>query len=525
MEYTSSPANWFLQYKKEITGLSQIGLRKIKQDNIKALLLPSEKDGVIFESVHDSFFRQLAEEVPNVEEICYPPTISVRIVSGIYDTLPTVCSIKKLKILSVEDVRSSYCHLCFNDELEAIELPESSEYATVDGIIYSKDMKKILFYPRSKKDSEYRLPEEVTSIGKYAFKNTRYLRKLICTAELTSIGEKAFDDSSIADFVTPAGTIKEFVAQKEAFVGCGFVIPKEVPAFTQEQISGILLRALRSEDGQSLPKRELKYLTSLSDEIIDAFIDRLKRDHHRMATIDAGIMCPIMDRIPMSPKLYEAYEYLADYKDWDFRMPTDDASTIRKSIDAFIPYRLTGYKGTVQRDKAFDVGCYIFGPTPNSMMTTENIAKEWLEQQIIKSIQDGKKLFITPTKIGVCCLAAETIIELKKEYSDINLLLLQTFVYETEQTGLGRWNRLEHEVTYDYKVTEDSLAWKPRIEAIKKEADAIMRNESDWRKWVLDHCNRIITTFHKKQICKEYLDQEKEKKTEIISYYADEELS
>lgn len=519
MEYISSPANWFLRDKNEITGLSQIGLRKIKQDNIKTLLLPSEKDGTVFEAVHDSFFRQLAKDATTIEEICFPPTMSVRILSGIYDSWPVVCSIKRLKLLNVQDLHLPYCHLCFNDELEAIDLPESSGYKTVDGVVYSADMGGVLFYPRSKKDLEFVLPAEVTYIGKYAFKNTKHLKELICSSDLTGIGERAFEDSSIGDFHTPSGTIREFVAQKDAFVGCGFALPKEVPAYTHEQASEMLLKALKSEEKDDLPSKALKYLTSLSDEIIDAFILRLKNENNRRATIDAGIMCPVMDRLPMTPKLYEAYDYIADYKNWDYRLPTEHSTIIDKCISAFIPYRLTDYKGTVQRDQAFDVGCYIFGPTPTLMMVSENITKEWLEQQIEKSIKDGKKLFITPTKIGVCCLAAEIIIELKKKYPEINLLLLKTFEYETERVGFGRWNRLEHKVTYDYKVTEDSLALKPRIETIKKEADALLWSELDWRNWVINHCTCIITTFHKKEVCKEYLDQEKEGKLEIVSYY------
>ena len=50
-------------------------------------------------------------------------------------------------------------------------------------------------------------------------------------------------------------------------------------------------------------------------------------------------------------------------------------------------------------------------------MDTEEKAKEWLSIQIQEAIKDGKRLFITNTSVGICCLAAEIVNDIiSKEY-------------------------------------------------------------------------------------------------------------
>ncbi len=528
MDYNSSPVEWFLRKKNGISGLSKIGIEKIKCGAL-SLSLPSEKDGVVIETIDDSFFRQLAEDVPEVEEVCYPPSISVRVVSGTKDDpLPKVCSFRKLVITNVSDINPSFCHLCFNEALEAIELPEKYPYKTEDGIVYSIDMESILFYPRDRKEKEFVLPGTVKYIAKYAFKNTKHLEKLICPSEIEEIGEYAFENSSIAELAIVNGVIKESVADKHAFTGCHFVIPKEVPAYTPEEASEKLLQALRTFD-QGLSGLEKKYITTLSDEIIDAFMNRMKNENDRRATIDACSFCPIMDQVPMTPKLYEAYEFIAEYKNWDKTLPDSAADflRVRNCISEFELYRLTGHKGEVQRDEAFDVGCYITGAIPSKNVIPEEQAKEWLKSQIENAIKSGKKLFITNKSLGICCLGAEAVLELKKQYPDIKLVLIPGERYETENTGYGSYNRILRRVIYEQKPTAESLRWIPRLDAVKEKADLdylppfnqyYHREDIDWAVWIPDHCELIITTWKKKELNERIANRAEEKGIGIISF-------
>lgn len=235
MEYVSSPANWFLREKTMIVGLNQLGIRSIsKQKNI-SIALPEEKDGIVFDSIHDGFFQDLADYGKGIEEVCIPPTIKIRAKRGAYEKpFPATCSFKKLTLMSIEHFNSNYIWFRLNDVLEAVSLPNDSEYETKDGVIYSKDCTVVVYYPRSKPGDTFVLPETVTNIAPHAFQDTKLLKKLVCSRELMRVCERAFDNSSITELITPSGTIKDNVELKDGFANCRFTIPQKVPAFTHE---------------------------------------------------------------------------------------------------------------------------------------------------------------------------------------------------------------------------------------------------------------------------------------------------
>jgi hypothetical protein len=60
------------------------------------------------------------------------------------------------------------------------EVADGNEYFTaVDGVLYTKDMKRLVSYPRGKTDTVYELPEGVTAIDQLCFSRNPYLKKLI----------------------------------------------------------------------------------------------------------------------------------------------------------------------------------------------------------------------------------------------------------------------------------------------------------------------------------------------------------
>ena len=78
--------------------------------------------------------------------------------------------------------------------LEAINVDKNNpNYKSVDGILYSKDMKKLYWRPYSKKDSKYVVPNTVESIEQCACVN-RFLQNVVLNNNLKSIADKAFND-------------------------------------------------------------------------------------------------------------------------------------------------------------------------------------------------------------------------------------------------------------------------------------------------------------------------------------------
>ena len=90
----------------------------------------------------------------------------------------------------IDETSFFYCK-----ELKAIEVDEANEYYTsVDGVLYTKDMKKILVYPimKENKTGKYAIPEGVERIGKCAFYKNEALTEITLPSTLKEIGDMAF---------------------------------------------------------------------------------------------------------------------------------------------------------------------------------------------------------------------------------------------------------------------------------------------------------------------------------------------
>ena len=90
----------------------------------------------------------------------------------------------------IDETSFFYCK-----ELKAIEVDELNEYYTsVDGVLYTKDMKKILVYPIMKENETgiYAIPEGVERIGKCAFYKNEALTEITLPSTLKEIGDMAF---------------------------------------------------------------------------------------------------------------------------------------------------------------------------------------------------------------------------------------------------------------------------------------------------------------------------------------------
>ena len=74
-----------------------------------------------------------------------------------------------------------------------IEVPENNPYfMTIDGVIYSKDKRKLIRYSRGKKEESFTIPEEVEEIGSYAFVHCYYLTDVTISKKVNMIQDNAF---------------------------------------------------------------------------------------------------------------------------------------------------------------------------------------------------------------------------------------------------------------------------------------------------------------------------------------------
>ena len=77
--------------------------------------------------------------------------------------------------------------------LKTIEVNEHNPYyCSVDGILFSKDMKTLIRYPERHDGEKYTVPNGVEVIAKDAFSNCAYLRNVALPDTVTYIGDEAF---------------------------------------------------------------------------------------------------------------------------------------------------------------------------------------------------------------------------------------------------------------------------------------------------------------------------------------------
>lgn len=106
-----------------------------------------------------------------------------------------------------------------NKRVTAIEVDEENGYfCDLDGVLYSKDMKTLLFYPMARGVTEtkdeagntvkaisYEIPEGVEAVRTKAFYKCSDIRSLTLPSTLKTIEEKAFFRCSITEIILPDG--------------------------------------------------------------------------------------------------------------------------------------------------------------------------------------------------------------------------------------------------------------------------------------------------------------------------------
>ena len=102
---------------------------------------------------------------------------------------------------SVTSIDSGAFSNCIS--LPSIEVSgNNNTYSSTDGVLFNKDKSELITYPAGKTDSEYAIPNSVTSIGNYAFACSTNLTSVSIPNSVTSIGYDTFEDCTSLTSVT-----------------------------------------------------------------------------------------------------------------------------------------------------------------------------------------------------------------------------------------------------------------------------------------------------------------------------------
>ena len=102
---------------------------------------------------------------------------------------------------------------------------ENAVYKSIDGNLYTKDGKTLIQYATGKPDISFVIPNNVTSIGEYAFSQCDNLASVIIPDGVTSIGDSAFYCCSRLSSVTIPSSITSVGGS--AFTGCSLELYTE----------------------------------------------------------------------------------------------------------------------------------------------------------------------------------------------------------------------------------------------------------------------------------------------------------
>ena len=124
----------------------------------------------------------------NITEIALPD----KLISIGEEAFALCEKLTKIEIPASVEVIGLNAFYCCTSMNEIIVSPENKNYKTEEGVLFDKEMKKLITYPICKSGSEYTVPDSVTEIEAYSFLECSSLEKIIIPDSVTSIGDSAF---------------------------------------------------------------------------------------------------------------------------------------------------------------------------------------------------------------------------------------------------------------------------------------------------------------------------------------------
>ncbi len=191
--------NWFKRKGNIIIGLSKAGIAEIIQGKIDVLEFPETIGDIVIKGIEKGVIEKYIPLVPTIRKIIFHKDHTVTRVKvwrfyeeqfnkWILKTPPTVKEITiqlelELNFRTIKDEIS--------DSLEKINILDSRYYSSVDGVIFSKDKKKLIYFPRGR-ENDYYIPGGTETIGEHAFEKAK-CKNLSIPASVRTIESCAFE--------------------------------------------------------------------------------------------------------------------------------------------------------------------------------------------------------------------------------------------------------------------------------------------------------------------------------------------
>ena len=144
-------------------------------------------------------------------------------------------NLTKIEIPASVEVIGLNAFYCCTSMNEIIVSPENEIYTSIDGVLFSKDTKTLINYPKGKSGSEYTVPDSVTSLEAYSFFSCDSLERVFIPDSVTQIGDCAFYECSNLTEIPIPKTIKSI--GERVFENCekltSIIIPDTVTSIEE----------------------------------------------------------------------------------------------------------------------------------------------------------------------------------------------------------------------------------------------------------------------------------------------------
>ena len=177
----------------------------------KSCTVPSKIDGMAVSVIGSHAFSGCKElqsltipgSVRDLHEcaVSYCPKLkSLTIKEGNLKTLDMmdIYSCWSLSTVSLPKSLSGFSSFYDCDSVEKVSVNSKSPYyKSYNGVVYTEDLKTLVYYPPGKKDTYFIVPSSVDVITRTAFNNAKYLGAVYVPKTVKEIGETAFGYTSI----------------------------------------------------------------------------------------------------------------------------------------------------------------------------------------------------------------------------------------------------------------------------------------------------------------------------------------
>ena len=293
-------------------------------NNLKKVIL---NEGVA--KIEDSAFVFCS----SLEQIKLPQSL-MSIGSGAFDNCTSLISVE---LPDNAIISSSTFRGCKN--LSKIVLSDTNNnYIVKNGILYNKNITRILCYPAGIKDTEFFVPDTVKTIGDFAFYGTKALESINIPDSVTNIGTDAFGECSglkevvIPDSVTSMGEAVFYKCTSLEKVKLSVNITMPNPAVFQ--YCSNLKEVVVSENMRFLGDFMFSYCTQLTNIVLPDTLTSVLRSAFQNCDNLKNITVP---------------KNVTTIRDYAFGYYYDEQSATYKKYDDFT---ISGYAGSKAQEYA-----------------------------------------------------------------------------------------------------------------------------------------------------------------------------